>query len=82
MKLLSRPLLAVVGFCAAFFVPLSRAAEPFVFNAETRLRQQLVQVALGREPADLIVRGATVLNVFTLQWEKAQDIVIKESRIA
>ncbi len=58
------------------------AAEPFVFNAETKLRQQLVQVALGREPADLIVRGATVLNVFTLQWEPAQDIVIKGPRIA
>ena len=29
------------------------------------MRQHLVQVALGREPADLIIRGATVLNVFT-----------------
>ena len=82
MQLLSRHLLAVCGLCAAFVASLSHAAEPFVFNAETRLRQQLVQVALGREPADLIIRGATILNVFTLQWEPAQDIVIKESRIA
>ncbi len=58
------------------------ASTDFEFSAETKLRQQLVQVALGREPADLIIRGATVLNVFTLQWEPAQDIVIKGPRIA
>ncbi|MEJ1961724.1 MAG: adenine deaminase C-terminal domain-containing protein [Gammaproteobacteria bacterium] len=52
------------------------------FSAETRTRQQLVQVALGRAPADTIIRGATVLNVFTGEWEPNQDIVIKGERIA
>ena len=57
-------------------------APPMQFNAETRLRQQLVQVALAREPADSILRGATLLNVVTGEWEKNQDIVIKGERIA
>ncbi|MDB6084870.1 MAG: Adenine deaminase, partial [Gammaproteobacteria bacterium] len=52
------------------------------FNAETRTRQQLVQVALAREPADLVLHGATVLNVVTGDWEKNQDIVIRGERIA
>jgi len=52
------------------------------FSAETRVRQQLVQVALGKEPADTLLRGATVLNVFTGEWEPNQDIVIKGERIA
>ena len=79
MRIVSLALL----FSALAAVTLSAAtAAPFEFNAETKLRQQLVQVALGREPADLIIRGATVLNVFTLQWEPAQDIVIKGPRIA
>ena len=52
------------------------------FSAEIKARQSLVQVALGREPADLIIRGATVLNVFTQTWERDQDIVIKGQRIA
>ncbi len=72
-------------FAAAGAVALHAAApakKPFEFSAEAQLRQQLVQVALGREAADLIVRGATVLNVFTLQWEPDQDIVIKGTRVA
>jgi hypothetical protein len=52
------------------------------FSAETRVRQQLVQVALARAGADSILRGATVLNVVTGEWEKNQDIVIKGERIA
>jgi adenine deaminase len=60
----------------------SPAAPAMEFSAETRVRQQLVQVALGREPADSILRGATVLNVVTGEWEKNQDIVIKGARIA
>ena len=70
----------IIFLCAVAVEAASPA--PFEFSAETKLRQQLVQVALGREPADLIVRGATVLNVFTLQWEKDSDIVIKGSRVA
>jgi adenine deaminase len=60
----------------------TRVAHPIVFNEETRIRQELVQVALGRKPADLIIRGATVLNIFTLLWEPDQDIVVRGKRIA
>jgi adenine deaminase len=51
-------------------------------DAETRLRQLLVQVALGEEPADTLIHGPTVLNVVTGAWEKDQDIVIRSGRIA
>jgi adenine deaminase len=57
-------------------------AHPIKFNEETRIRQDLVQVALEKEPADLLIRGATVLNVFTLMWEPDQDIVVRGKRIA
>src|ERR1700736_1767099 len=61
----------------------TRAPGPAMeFSMETRIRQQLVQVALAREEADSILRGATVLNVVTGEWEKNQDIVIKGERIA
>jgi len=49
---------------------------------EIVIRQQLVQTALGREAADLVIRGATVLNVHTLTWAPDQDIVVKGQRIA
>ena len=57
-------------------------------SADTRLdeeistRQTLIQVALAREPADLILSGSTVLNVFTSEWQEDQDIVINEGRIS
>jgi adenine deaminase len=59
-------------------------AGPVTFrpDAETRLRRRLVLVALGRAPADLIVRGARVLSVFSLTWAEDQDIVIAGGRIA
>jgi adenine deaminase len=57
-------------------------ANPVKFDTETKVRQELVEVALGRVPADLIIRGATVLNVYTGQWDETQDIVIKGERIA
>jgi adenine deaminase len=56
--------------------------KPFAFNEETKTRQDLVLVSLGQEPADLVVRGAKVLNVFTHTWSPDQDIVIKGKRIA
>lgn len=63
--------------------PAAGATAPaHTFSDEIRTRQQLVQVALAREPADLILRGAKVLNVVTREWLPAQDIVIKGSRIA
>jgi adenine deaminase len=49
---------------------------------EARVRQGLVQVALGRSEADLILRGATILCVQTLEWLRDWDIVISGQRIA
>ncbi|HSG89314.1 MAG TPA: adenine deaminase C-terminal domain-containing protein [Pseudomonadales bacterium] len=51
-------------------------------SEEVEVRQQLIQVALERAPADLLVRNATVLNVFTAEWLPAQDVVIAGKRIA
>jgi len=58
------------------------AAAPMALSDETHLRQQLVRVALGKEDADLILHGPTVLNVVTGEWERNQDIVVKAGRIA
>jgi len=80
MKSALRLLLPLAAAVAAFGAAPPRPPVPF--NAEIKLRQQLVAVALGQQPADLIIRGATVLNVHTLQWEPDQDIVIKGPRIA
>lgn len=66
-------------FPLSFFAATVQAAE---FSAEINVRRNLVQVALGQAPADLIISGATVLNVFTSQWMPAQDIVIAGERIA
>ena len=57
-------------------------AHPIAFNEETKIRQGLVQTALGRTSADLVIRGATVLNVYTQIWEPNQDIVVRGKRIA
>lgn len=59
----------------------SSALDPRVAD-EVQVRQGLIQVALGKQDADLIVTGATVLNVFTSEWIPAQDIVIANERIA
>jgi len=55
---------------------------PHAFNEEALTRQRLVRVALGYEEADLILRGATVLNVQSLRWKSDWDIVISGQRIA
>ncbi len=60
----------------------TKVIHPVAFNEETKIRQSLVQVALAREAADLIIRGANVLNVFTLMWMPDTDIVVKGKRIA
>ena len=49
---------------------------------EVAIRQQLIQVALAKEDADLILRGATTLNVFSSTWMPDQEIVIRGKRIA
>jgi adenine deaminase len=51
-------------------------------SEEVLIRQGLIQTALAREPADLIIQGPTVLNVFTQEWLPNQDIVIRKKRIA
>ena len=61
-------------------LPVRPPAHPF--NEEIVTRQRLVQVALGREQADIILRGATVLNMQTLSWAENWDIVISGERIA
>jgi len=63
------------------FIP-ANAAEKFQFSEEAKAHQDLVQVALGKSPATLIVRNANILNVFTLMWVPNQDIVIKGKYIA
>ena len=63
-------------------VTLYDKPEPFTFDAETQARQKLVLVALEKEPADLVIKGAKILNVYTLQWMENHDIVIAEGRIA
>jgi adenine deaminase len=52
------------------------------FATESQQRQNLALVALGKQPADLIIRGVTLLNVFTLEWMIDWDIVISGERIA
>lgn len=52
------------------------------FKHEALTRQLLVSVALGEAEADLILTGATVLNVHSLCWKPDWDIVISGQRIA
>ena len=40
-----------------------------------------VAVARGDEPADLVVRGGTVLSVFTREWLRA-DVAIADGFVA
>jgi adenine deaminase len=63
-------------------MPLPPRPAPHPFNEEALTRQRLVRVALGYEEADLILRGATVLNVFSAEWKCDWDIVISGQRIA
>jgi adenine deaminase len=51
-------------------------------HLEVRLRQELVQVALGRLPADAVLRVGRLLDVATRVWLDDQEIVIKGRRIA
>ncbi|WP_424951698.1 adenine deaminase [Deinococcus sp.] len=50
-------------------------------HRETAVRQRLVQVAQGREPADLLIRGAKVVNVLTREVY-GSDVAIAAGRIA
>ncbi|MEM6819693.1 MAG: adenine deaminase C-terminal domain-containing protein [Pseudomonadota bacterium] len=56
--------------------------ETHTLSEEANVRRHLLQVSMARAPADLVIRNVTVLNVFTAQWDEAQDIVISGKRIA
>ncbi len=74
-----------IGTISSFLVIFTHSgisSEGFQFSDEVRTRQELLQVSLGNLPADLIIRGATVLDVFNLIWTENQDIVIRGERIA
>ncbi|TGD74632.1 adenine deaminase [Mangrovimicrobium sediminis] len=73
-----RAFAALAGLCAAGAL----ADAEIELSQEIATRQDLVQTALGREPADLLIKGPTVLNVFTGVWLPKQDIVIRGERIA
>lgn len=49
---------------------------------EVRIRQDLVLVALGKRPADAILRVGRLLDVNTRTWLADQEIVIRGRRIA
>jgi adenine deaminase len=49
---------------------------------EIKIRQDLVLTALGKLPADRIVRVGRLLDVHTRRWYDDQEIVIKGRRIA
>jgi adenine deaminase len=44
--------------------------------------QRLMEVALGQRPADLLVRGAQVLDVFTATFLPRHDVAVADGRIA
>ncbi len=55
-----------------------------ILNAEeeVRVRQHLLSVALGREPADLCIEVGRLLAVHAREWLTDQEIVIAGRRIA
>jgi len=46
------------------------------------IERALVDVAMGREKADLVVRNGTLINVFTKELVEGVDVAIKGDRIA
>lgn len=49
---------------------------------EVRVRKHLVQVALGRQPADLALRVGRLLDVHTRTWHDDWEIIFAGDRIA
>ena len=60
------------------------AMPDLILNAadDVAIRQQLILVALGKEPADIAIRVGRLLHVYTRLWADDQEIVIKGRRIA
>ena len=52
-----------------------------ILSMPTEVRTRLIRVALGDEPADLVLTGARVVNVFTREITAA-DVVLAAGRIA
>jgi adenine deaminase len=50
--------------------------------SEIAIRQELTLVALGKKPADRLLRVGRLLDVATRTWKDDQEIVIKGKRIA
>src|SRR5579859_5734774 len=57
------------------------ASVPAQGHAELRLLERRIRVALGQEPADLVLEGGQVVNVFTLHVEPA-NVAIADGWIA
>lgn len=51
-------------------------------DSDVAIRQHLTLVALGKEPADLVIRVGRLLAVHPREWLEDQEIVIKGKRIA
>ena len=69
--------LALASMCAS-----AQTSAASLASEEVAARQALIPVSLARAPADLIVRDARMLDVFTGHWLEHQDIVIAGDRIA
>ena len=52
------------------------------FDQEIELRKTLVQVALGRKPADVLLQVGRLLDTGTASWIEEADIAIAEGRVA
>ena len=58
--------IGIVSSALAVFTSWGNPSDDFQFSEEIQVRQELLQVSLGKLPADLIIQGATVLDVFNL----------------
>jgi len=47
-----------------------------------KVNKELVDAALGRIPSDLVIKGASLVNVNTAEIEENVDIAVKDGRIA
>lgn len=49
---------------------------------ESTVRKKLIAVALGESPADLVIKGGRLINVYTGEIEDGVDIAVSGERIA
>ncbi|MGH9804140.1 MAG: amidohydrolase family protein, partial [Candidatus Acidiferrales bacterium] len=85
---LQKPAAVLLLLIAASFPSLSLrgaekpAAPPFEFSQEWKSRQALIPVALGREPADLVIQGGRIFIAQTGEFMEGWVLGIKGKRIA